>query len=274
MRDSKENTSVSFARLAAALAMLAAAVGIAPVCAQVERSGGGGANAQLMQQFQQAVSERSQLQVENTKLKKDAEDLKKQLAAVQQQVTASKTGAEKSQAAIAAAHASTATIQKSLEETKARMEELVGKFRETITAMRGVETERSELRQKLAASQAAYDQCAVSNESLYKIDNEVLDLYQHQGAFSYMKRSEPFTRIKKTQIDNLSLEYRQRAEELRIKKATAASGANAPAASGAPGTSGKPVATQAVTTSGAPPAKPNTDPPPVTSAPPATAPPK
>lgn len=245
MRGFKEHSSVRRARRVNALVLLAAVAASGPVVAQVERSGGG-ANAQLMQQFQQAVSERTQLQAQNAKLKKDAEDLKKQLATAQQQLTASKAGSDRNQAAVAAARATNEGTQKSLEETKSKMQELVARFRETVTTMRGIETERSQLRQQLAASQSAYDQCAEKNNSLYQIDTEVLERYQHQGAFSYFERSEPFTRLKQTQIDNMALEYRQRAEELRIKRAAAGSGANNPSSS-----------TPATPSASTPPATPN-----------------
>jgi hypothetical protein len=102
------------------------------------------------------------------------------------------------------------------------MQELVGRFRETITAMRGIETERNQLQQQVAAGQSAFDRCAETNYALYQINSEVLDRYAHQGAFSYFERSEPFTRLKRTQIDNLVLEYRQRADELQVKKTAAA----------------------------------------------------
>lgn len=197
--------------------------------AQVQRSGGGGAaNAQLLQQMQQAVSDRAQLQAENTKLKKQAEDLKRQLDAAQQQLTTSKAGAARNEAAVAAARSANETTQRSLDDAKARMQEVVAKFRETIATMREIETERSQLKQQLAAGQAAFDKCAQDNEALYQVDNEVLDRYAHQGAFAYLARSEPFTQLKRTQIENLVIEYRQRAEELRMKKAeTDASGATA-----------------------------------------------
>lgn len=209
------------ARLIAALLVLVSVSHSAHLSAQVQRSGGGGGNAQLMQQFQQAVSERTQLQADNAKLKKDLEDLKKQLATAQQQATASKAGAERNQAAaVMAARAATDSTQKSLDETKGKMQELVSRYRETITTMRGIETERTQLQQQLAASKAGFDQCAETNYSLYQITAEVLDRYAHQGAFSYLGRSEPFTRIKRTQIENLVLEYKQRADELRVKKAS------------------------------------------------------
>jgi hypothetical protein len=231
MRGSRTHSSVSTARVIAALVVSIGGAHCASVCAQVQRSGGG-ANAQVLQQLQQAVSERAQLQAENAKLKKDGEDLKKQLDAAQSQLTALKAGAGRNQAAVAAARAAGDTTQKSLDETKAKMQELVGRFRETITNLRTVETERTQLKQQLATSQAAFDQCAQDNYGLYEINSEVLDRYANQSAWSYVKRSEPFTKLKRTQIDNLVVEYRQRAEELRMKKSATTGG---PATQAAPG---------------------------------------
>lgn len=218
----------------AAFLVLVGASCAGPVGAQVERSGGG-ANALVMQQYQQAVSERSQLQAQNAKLNKELDDLKKQLGAAQQQATASKAGVGRSQAAVEAARAANERTQQSLDETKGKMQELVGRFRETITTLRAVETERAQLQQQLAANQSQYDKCAETNYSLYQVNSEVLERYAHQGAFSYFERSEPFTRLKRTQIENLVIEYRQRVEELRVKK-SAASKAAVPAATSGPAT--------------------------------------
>jgi chromosome segregation ATPase len=205
-----------------------------PALAQVQRSGGGGgaANAQLMMQYQQADAERTQLKSDNAKLKKDLDDLKKQLDAAAKQAAASKAGVSRDAAQLAAAQAANDRGAKDLADGKAKMQELVGKFRETITQMRGIEGERSQLQQELTQSKAEFDRCAERNYSLYQVDNEVLDRYSHQGAFSYMARAEPFTRIKRTEIDNLVLEYKERAEELRMKRAAA--GSSAPAASAPP----------------------------------------
>jgi chromosome segregation ATPase len=211
-------------------AAICAALAAFPALAQVQRSGGGGgaANAQLMMQYQQADAERTQLKSENTKLKKDLDDLKKQLDAAGKQAAASKAGVSRDAAQLAAAQAANDRGAKDLADSKAKMQELVGKFRETITQMRGIESERAQLQQQLVQSKTAFDQCAERNYSLYQVDNEVLDRYAHEGAFSHMAGAEPFTRIKRTQIDNLVLEYKERAEELRVKKATAAGSAVPP----------------------------------------------
>jgi chromosome segregation ATPase len=222
----------------AALALILGTLFTAPALAQVQRSGGGGASAQLMQQYQQLAAERTQLQADNAKLKKDFDDLKKQLDGLKQQASVSKAGASRSEAAIVAARAENDSNAKALADTKSKMQELIGRFRETITQLRTLETERTELQQQVAQSTAAYDKCAERNYSLYQTTAEVLDRYEHQGAFSYLARSEPFTRLKRTQIENLVDEYRQRVEELRVKIAPVPGGgvssqAVAPAQSGA-----------------------------------------
>jgi regulator of replication initiation timing len=212
-----------------AVATALAILGAVSAAAQVQRSGGT-ANPQLMQQYQQAVTERSQLQAENEKLKKNLDDLKKQLDAAQQQLNTAKAGASREQSALSAAQASNEGNVKALADSKAKTQELVSRFRETLTTLHGVETDRTQLQQQLGQSKAAYDKCAERNYELYQVDNEVLERYQHQGMFSYMERAEPFTRLKKTQIDNLALEYKERAEELRVKPAAGSAAPATPAA--------------------------------------------
>jgi chaperonin cofactor prefoldin len=231
----EERWTVSIPRLFAVI-VLASVVWTEPALSQVQRSGGGGANAQLVQQYQQLASERVQLQADNAKLKKDVDDLKKQLTAAQQQAAASKAGAERGQAAaLASARAASESSQKSLDESKAKMQELVARFRETITQLHGVESDRAQSQQELSESRSAFDECADRNYSLYQINNEVLDRYEHQGAFSYLERAEPFTRLKRTQVENLVDGYKQKAEELRIKKRQASAGPPATTSPSAPG---------------------------------------
>jgi chaperonin cofactor prefoldin len=189
--------------------------------AQTERAGGGGANAALAQQYQQAMAQQSTLQAENTKLKKSADDLKKQLDAANKQLAGLKAGSTHGQAALLAAQHESETANKNLEDLKAKAQELVGHYHETIANLRTVETDRTQLRRDLADSKTQFDHCAASNYDLYKINGEILDRYEHQGMFSYMERSEPFTRLKRTQIQNIADEYKERAEELRVQPQSA-----------------------------------------------------
>ncbi len=223
---------MNIARLAAVSAVFALTISIDDPRAQVERSGG--VNAQLALQYQQAVAERTQLQADNAKLKKKLDDANKQLQASTQQLKSAKQGALAARAVegqLAAAQAASQSNARSLEQLKSKSEELVGHFRDTVATLRGVESERAQLKQQLLQARAARDQCAERNYQMFQISADVLDRYEHQGVFSRIAEAEPFTRIKRTQIDNLVLEDRQRVEQLRVegqKGATAAPPADAP----------------------------------------------
>jgi septal ring factor EnvC (AmiA/AmiB activator) len=207
--------------LISASVLLAGTLLSGSAAAQVERSGGG-ANAQLAMQYQQVVTERTQLQEENEKLKKDLGDLKKQLDGAEHQLTAAKAAeANRNQARLAAAQAARDSSAKDLEVAKGKMQELVDRYRETATTLRTVETDRAQVTQQLAASQAAFDKCAQDNVSISQITAEVLNRYEHQHLFSDLGRAEPFTKIKQTQVENLVLEYREAVDQLHVKPSSA-----------------------------------------------------
>ena len=213
---------------------LVVVLSIAAICdvsAQVQRSGGGSANAQLAQQYQQAVTERAQLQADNDKLKKQLDDTKKQLDSAKQQLATTKASAGTAASELATAQASAQSSAQTLEQTKARLQELVARFRDTAVTLRDVEADRSQLQQQLLQSRAKFDLCAERNYQLYQVDSEVLDKYEHEGFFSYAARGEPFTRIKRTRIENLVDEYKERAEELRVQKSAPPAGASSREAS-------------------------------------------
>jgi cell division protein FtsB len=198
--------------------------------AQVQRTGGGAANAQLAAQYQRVVTERAQLQADNEKLKKQVEDLKKELESAKRQSATSAAGVSSSAAQLAAAQAANQSTTQSLEQTKIRMQELITRFRETAVTLKGVESDRSQLQQEASQTKADLSRCVERNAQLYQVDTEVLDRYEHQSAFSYMARGEPFTRLKRTQVENFAEEYRERAQELKMRRDDQAGAAPAQAA--------------------------------------------
>jgi hypothetical protein len=156
-------------------------------------------------------------------MKKDLDAAKSELAGVKKERDALKARAAGSSAAvaqqIAQANASKEAVEKSLELNKQRTAELVDRFKETIGALKGVESDRDQLRRNFEDLRVKYDKCADNNEQLYEISNTVLDRYEHVGFFTKAAAVEPFTRIAHTRIDNLIVETHERAEELRLKKA-------------------------------------------------------
>jgi chromosome segregation ATPase len=190
----------------------------APAYAQVQRSGGGEAQ-KFMQQYQQVSAEKTALQAQLAQMKKDLDAANAELATVKKERDAAKARVGVSPVAIAQANSSKEAAERNLELSKQRMMELVGRFRETATSLKDAEADRAKLRKDLAERNSAFDACAVNNMQLYELNRDILDRYEHVGLFTKVSASEPFTKITRTRLENLVDEYRQRAQELGVKKA-------------------------------------------------------
>ncbi len=191
----------------------------APLHAQVQRSGGG-ETQKIMQQYQQIAAEKTALQAQVAQMKKDLDAAHTELEAVKKERDLAKAHTGIPPAALAQATSAKDSAERNLEQSKQRMTELVNRFRETATNLREVEADRTKLRKDLTDRDAAFDKCAEANMQLYEINSEILDRYAHVGLFTKASATEPFTKITRTRLDNLVLEYREKAEQLRIKKTT------------------------------------------------------
>ncbi len=188
--------------------------------AQTARTGGT-ANAQLLEQLQQLASERTSLQAENTQLKKDLDATRKDRDALKKAQQAVEGKVKASEVAFAHGTAEREQKDREIQQLKDRMQELIAKFRETVQSMRDVEVERSDLKQTLASRERELKVCVGHNAALYKLDAEVLDRLEHQSMWSRVASAEPFTKIKRVQLENLVDDYKSRAEDHVLKPAAA-----------------------------------------------------
>jgi Skp family chaperone for outer membrane proteins len=186
--------------------------------AQTARPGPAAGNQQLMQ-LQQLASERTELQAENAKLKTELAKAKKDLEAVRRQARSVDT-AKVDQRAKAESEAALARSQVDLERTQAdlvrqkeREQELVGRFRETATMLRDVETERTTAKQSLAQHEQELKVCVDRNQALYRLNSEILTRFEKQGFWSDVTRREPFTQLKRVELENLIDGFRGSAQD-------------------------------------------------------------
>jgi len=184
--------------------------------AQTARSGGGGGNAQLIQQLQQLGTERTQLQAENERMKKELDELRKERDALKSGQKALTAREQAATAVVARGAQERESAANELAQQKTRMQELIGKFRETAQTLKEVETDRAAKTQQLATRDTELKTCVDRNLALYQLNGEVLNRLEHQGLWSHLARSEPFTQIKRTQLENLVDGYRQKAEDQRV----------------------------------------------------------
>jgi chromosome segregation ATPase len=193
-----------------------------PSSAQQARSGGGG-NAQLIQQLQQLASERTSLQAENARMKKELADLAAERDSLQ---AAGPKLLERARAAETALQRSTTeagSTESELNTMNSRMQELVTKFRETAQTLQDVETERTSFKQSLGERAQELQVCTDKNTALYALNAEILTKLESQGFWSKVSQAEPFTRLKRTQLENLVDDYKYRANEQQMPVTAAGS---------------------------------------------------
>jgi chromosome segregation ATPase len=192
------------------------AVGVVDAArAQTARNSGEG-NAQIQAQLQQLAAERTALQAENGKLKKDLEDAKRELEKIQAGQASATQRARSNEAALSRSAADRESLERQLAAEKTRLQELVAKFRETAGTLQTVETERTALTQRLEVRDRQYDQCVAANGQLIAMNGEILDRLEGKGTWSRLASAEPFTQLKRVQLENLSDEYRYLASEQRV----------------------------------------------------------
>jgi chromosome segregation ATPase len=198
---------------------------------QVQRSGGG-ESQRIMQQYQQLAAERTALQAQVADLKKQLDAANAQLTAVKKERDLIKAHPGVPPAALAQANAGKEAADKALEQSKARMTELIGRFRDTVQTLRETEADRNKARQELADRTGEVGRCDEDNAQLIELGRQVLDRYEHIGPFTRVSSVELFTQITRTRLQNFADEYREKMEQLKVKKSGDAphAPANAPRA--------------------------------------------
>ena len=191
-----------------------------PANAQVQRSGND--SARVAQQMQQFAAERLQLQSDNSALKKENEELKKKL---DNAAAGSKALEQRARTLETTLKGRDTQVNQhgteELEKSRAQLQELIARFRETAQSLRDVEQDRNEARTQLKTRDVEMKTCAQKNVQLADLANDALDRYEHKGVWTSLSQAEPFTALKRTEIQNLVDEYRAKVDDMRMRETAA-----------------------------------------------------
>ncbi|MBN8281317.1 MAG: hypothetical protein J0M16_11965 [Gammaproteobacteria bacterium] len=180
--------------------------------------------ARLQQQVQQLASERTALQAENAGLKEKVARLEKESGslAAEKESLARRAGA--AEAKVGRAESGQQSAASRLATAEGRLNELVGKYKELAEQLRTIEAERGDLARRAATDGQALKVCAERNVQLADIALEALDRYQRKGCFGALAQAEPFTGLKRAEVENAVEDYRQRVDGLRLDPQSSAGG--------------------------------------------------
>ena len=203
------------AALVACAALLSGAA--QPTVAQTQRSGSGGDAqrlAQMQMQLQQAQGEKATLQAENAALKQEIEALKRQLSGTTGASEGLQRRAAAAEAESARLAASNASSAENAARSKAQLEELIARFRDTAKALKDTEQTRDEQAEAALTAQRDLSVCKEHNTRLVTMNDEILIRLENTGFWTRLAADEPFTRLKRTELENLADGYRSESRGL------------------------------------------------------------
>ncbi len=169
---------------------------------------------------------RLQLQLQAAQQEKGA--LSDQLDALKKELEGMKSDADK------ATHAR-AGLENSISEEKQKITALSGKNQETEDKLQQEIKKNAEASQALQQLQAEKDRekkrfeaeianqisatqtCEKKNGELYQIDVSLMEKYKNKGVMSSLLQKEPFTQIESVKMESLLQEYRDKADDAKLK---------------------------------------------------------
>lgn len=76
--------------------------------------------------------------------------------------------------------------------------------------------EGSDLKARLGRQEEANAQCSERNQRLYQYGSELLGHYEGRGFLGRLAQAEPFTQIKRVEVENLVEDYREKLEDAKL----------------------------------------------------------
>jgi hypothetical protein len=74
-----------------------------------------------------------------------------------------------------------------------------------------------EREKELRSAGQRYDRCAEQNARLCTMADELISRYQSKGVMATLLEKEPFTRIKKVELEKLARDYKEKIDQLKLR---------------------------------------------------------
>lgn len=153
-------------------------------------------------------SQITKLEGERDSLAADAKELDEKL-----QLSAAKIK-ELVEAQAAVKNDCSAVEKKCAEVVQSQVNQVVKRCESAVAQING---QKDALESALKNEKEAYGKCAGNNRELCSIAKEILGRYENKGFFTKVMEKEPFTQIKKVELEKLVQEYDKKIDENRVK---------------------------------------------------------
>jgi chromosome segregation ATPase len=114
----------------------------------------------------------------------------------------------------------TKELSQKLKDANKRYQDLEKKHDQAIkeheSVLKELAEERKDYQRALQKLKGSLERCQTNNAKLCLIADELLDKYQQKGVTDSIMQKEPFTQIKRVQLEHFREEYRERIDAVRV----------------------------------------------------------
>ncbi len=171
-------------------------------------------------------SEKNSLSEQVKSLNKQITDLKNSSASVSRKKDARVGEVEKELLAVKEENLSLAS---KLQAAQSSLEDLAVKSRESLQGLQkdlqtsvdqgdACKSQLQESASNVSRQSQLIEMCEKKNMVLYELNVEILDRYKKKGAWDALLQAEPFTQIRKVEIENIIQEYKEKLENQTMEK--------------------------------------------------------
>lgn len=197
------------------------ALGVLSAQAEVRRPAGSAASAQMQALLQQISAERDALKIENARLKTELDTAQRALETAEAAATAGSDEAARLRAALEAFQHQNEALRAQLGQSQTTIGTLNGELAAARADLRQARHTSQALDGELGQCRARVDTLLGHNRRLYEIGNELLDRYENKGVWESLAEREPFTGLKRVELENIVQDYRFAIDDHHVEAGTA-----------------------------------------------------
>lgn len=176
-------------------------------------------------QVHQAEEQKAQLEEEKAKLRQELETARKEIGKQKTGVAAERRKRLAVEKDLQGARDEVSKLQQKSQNLEKSLAELTAKQADTSRRLAETEAEKKRAEETITARDKAIAASEDRNAKLYSYGREIMVKYEKKTCSDALSQAEPFTGLKKVEIENLLETYRDKVDEQRIRSSSAVSGA-------------------------------------------------
>jgi chromosome segregation ATPase len=176
----------------------------------------------MQQQLQQVEQARAQAEQEKAAALADIDKLERELDAAKsanRKLASERLARNRAERSFKAAQAELDTLKVKLADTEARLSDTQARLDAASKTLAQTDSARKQTETQLADTRQEFGQCRAHNGRLYALSREMMTKYRDKTCQDALAQAEPFTGLKRVEIENLLENWRDASDRERLSEA-------------------------------------------------------